>query len=142
LSAVSQLEQSNGQFEAAAARAYESQDAPEDAQNLSNALQNVRFLSVTFLAFAVLTISKVTEGYKIIAEAAKMKAPSLLIALDPHEDTIGKKIGEVGRLLEYAANQVYNSARNGNYFRYRVVCFFILLYFHLIVLFCTRMAFI
>eukprot|EP00026_Physarum_polycephalum_P004337 Phypoly_transcript_04355.p1 GENE.Phypoly_transcript_04355~~Phypoly_transcript_04355.p1 ORF type:complete len:653 (+),score=116.59 Phypoly_transcript_04355:79-1959(+) len=95
LSAVSQLEQSNVQFQTAAARAYESHDAPEDAQNLSNALQNV------------------TEGYKIIAEAAKMKAPSLLIALDPHEDIIGKKIGEIGRLLEYAANQVYNSARNG-----------------------------
>jgi hypothetical protein len=72
------------------------------------------FFIIILRVIAVLTVLQVTEGYKIIAEAAKMKPPSLLVALDPHEDIIGKKIGEVGRLLEYAANQVYNAARNGN----------------------------
>jgi hypothetical protein len=44
LSAVSQLEQSNGQFETAAGRAWDSKNASEDKQNLSNALLNVTSL--------------------------------------------------------------------------------------------------
>ncbi len=57
----------------------------------------------------------------MIAEAAKLKPPSLLVALDPHQDLIGKKISEVGRLLEYAVIQVYNAARNGNFIQRSVV---------------------
>lgn len=38
---MSQLEQSNVQFETAATRAYESNNAPEDKANLSSSLQNV-----------------------------------------------------------------------------------------------------
>lgn len=54
-----------------------------------------------------------TEGYKLITEAAKLAPPSLLVAMDPHQNLMEKKIGEIGRLLEYAANQLYNSARAG-----------------------------